>query len=103
MGEALTITGPKSYDFVFGQDYNNWDDSIASMEITTIDKLRVTCFWSNVLSSNSKISETIEVGWSSDETHVTEQTATEEFTMAVEEGYEYAGASGKVSLSRTVS
>lgn len=103
MGEPLTIKGPKSYDLVFGRDYTNWNDAIASMEVGVVEKLRVTCEWINVLSANSKISETIEVGWSSEETRVSEQAASSEFTSAVEAGYEFYGASGKVTLSKTVS
>ena len=63
MGSNIIIMGPNMVNLLDG-NYNGWNDNIRSMYVRTIDKLKVECYWASILSSNSKISKSIEVGWS---------------------------------------
>ena len=98
MGESLLLVGPYENDFVYGS-YHDWDDAIRSMEVGLIEKLHVTCYWNKILSANGKITQAIEIGWSSTETKVTETILSQQFSMAVEDGFSFEGASSKITLT----
>jgi hypothetical protein len=55
-----------------------------SMEIGRSDDLKVRCHWHNVLSSNSDISQEVEVGWIHTSEQVTEREVSDSFRIAVE-------------------
>eukprot|EP00347_Sterkiella_histriomuscorum_P016467 403353067 len=101
-GEQLTIQGPKRMDFVSGE-VQGWNDQIRSLRVIQTSKMNVNTYWERVISSNGPITETIEVGWSKEESKTDETTVTNSFTTSAEEGYSFMGSSSKVTLSYTLS
>eukprot|EP00347_Sterkiella_histriomuscorum_P004771 403359170 len=101
-GGQLTVIGPKHLDFV-QDNVQGWDKAIRSLIVVETSKMNVNTFWERVISSNGPITETIEVGWSKEDSKTDEVTVSQSFTASAEEGYTFMGSSGKASLSYTLS
>ena len=101
-GESLIIEGPASIDFA-KSDYSDWNKKVKSLRVIETSKFDVTTYWQRVISNNGPISETIEVGWSKEQSHTTEVSVENQFTAALEAGYSFAGASVKTTLTYSLS
>lgn len=100
--ESLTLIGPRMVDFVNG-DHKDWNDQTRSLIVRKTEEVNVSTYWKRVLSNSGPISESIEIGWSKEESKTDESTVTNTFTMAVEQGYSFMGDDTKVTLTYSVS
>lgn len=87
---------------MFGR-IENWNDGIRSMEVGLLESLKVECFWKKIGSGNGKLTREIEVGWSKEQTKLDSNTVKNEFTVAVENGFEFMGVSSSITLTTSTS
>ena len=74
------------------------------MRVLKRENLNVLCSWELVGSiSGGPLELTIEIGWSSTDTHETSESVTREFSYASETGFEFEGFSSMSTISSSVS